>query len=68
MTPTHEHEVRISDDEPVRVAQLIPGFPRWDQVERWLCMTAPDGLLTATLLHDDEVADWRVVWPADQAE
>lgn len=58
-----QFEVRVCADDN-RVAQLIPGFPKVDQHERWLCMTAPDGLLNASLLTDDDVADWRVVWPA----
>lgn len=57
-------EVRLSDDH--RIAQLFPGFPEKDQPERWLCMTAPGGLLTATLLSDEDVAGWRVVWPDQQ--
>lgn len=47
-------ELRVAPDG--RVAQLVHLGPRREP--GWLCMTAPDGLLTANLYSDDEVAAW----------
>lgn len=61
--PMNAEEMRVGEDG--RVAQLFPlgVFP--EPGRRWLCMSAPEGLLTATLLTDEEVDGWRVVWRAD---
>lgn len=63
---TSIREVRLAEDG--RVAQMFANFGQdSDGADRWLCMTAPDGVLAAALLTAEEVADWRVIWPSTGA-
>lgn len=61
-----DSEVRLSADG--LVAQTFPGAFRAGETRLWLCMTAPHGVMTASLLDESDVAEWRVIWKPDQAE
>lgn len=55
-------EVRVSPDGVV--AQTIPEEvvrARADREARWIAVSWPNGVMTMTLLADEDVADWHVV-------
>lgn len=63
-------EVRLSPDG--WVAQLVPPEAISEEAvaggKRWLCMSWENALVRASLLTDDEVADWTVIHQDEEAK
>jgi hypothetical protein len=56
-------EIRLHPDgyavQYIPIEALGPGT---DPARRWVCLSWPGNIVTATLFTDEEAADWRVLY------